>query len=569
MSLNTKGQDKRYTLKLESKSQISKSILNSYNSYKGDSSQIIIKLQNLIQDLQSNGYLSASIDTFSFDSMFVYAEIFQGKQFKWGSIEFKNIENELKRELGLQNKFNKNPIINLNNIQDIKNQLVTYYENSGYPFVNVFYDSIDIKDSIFYASVSVEKGDYYSIDSIIVKGSAKISSNYISKTIQLSSKDQFNQKKINAITKAFNDISFLSEIKPSEIEFKQKTVDLYLYLQNEKANMFNGIIGFLPDDKGNLLITGDLALNLKNSFGRGEEVFLNWEKLESSSQKLNLGFNYPYIFKSNFGIDTDFELYKKDSTYLSLKAGLGLRLFLSNDDYLKAYYRYKSSNRIGNESHTIVTSNFANVKSNILGVSYVLSNVDYKYNPRKGINIELFGGAGIKKLTDSKSRIDSINSDLDKSTLELEAGLNLELFYPIYNNFVFHFENETRYLDQFTDKGKESYLFENELYKFGGAYSLRGFDESVFLASIYSIQNIEIRYLFEQNSAFYAFWNGAYYYQNISETVIEDFPWGIGIGLDFDTKAGIFSLSYAIGKQFDNPFEIQTAKIHFGYISRF
>ena len=41
------------------------------------------------------------------------------------------------------------------------------------------------------------------------------------------------------------------------------------------------------------------------------------------------------------------------------------------------------------------------------------------------------------------------------------------------------------------------------------------------------------------------------------------------IGFDFETKAGIFSLSYALGKQFDNPFEINTAKIHFGYISRF
>jgi hemolysin activation/secretion protein len=122
-------------------------------------------------------------------------------------------------------------------------------------------------------------------------------------------------------------------------------------------------------------------------------------------------------------------------------------------------------------------------------------------------------------------------------------------------------------MNQFSDK--DPVYFENELYRFGGAKTLRGFDESIFFASIYSIQNIEIKYLFEKNSAFYVFWNGAYYYQDITQNITEDFPWGFGIGLDFDTKAGIFSLSYALGKQFDNPFEIQSAKIHFGYISRF
>jgi hemolysin activation/secretion protein len=124
-------------------------------------------------------------------------------------------------------------------------------------------------------------------------------------------------------------------------------------------------------------------------------------------------------------------------------------------------------------------------------------------------------------------------------------------------------------LDQFADRDKEALFFENELYRFGGANTLRGFDENIFYASIYSIQNAEIRYLFERNSAFYLFWNGAYYYKIVTQQITEDFPWGFGVGMDFQTKAGIFSLSYALGKQFDNPIGIRTAKIHFGYISRF
>ncbi len=296
---------------------------------------------------------------------------------------------------------------------------------------------------------------------------------------------------------------------------------------------------------------------------------MNWEKLESSTQKLNIGFIYPYLFKTNLGLDADFGLYKKDSTYLSLNAGFGIRLFLTYDDYIKAYYRYKSSSRIGDEEAMSLSTNYADVKSNIIGASYYLNELDYKLNPRKGVELNLFGGAGFKNIVNAKNKSDSLNLNTDYNTIELETGLNLDLYFPIYNNFVFHFGNTTRYLDQFADNDKDVVFYENELYRFGGARSLRGFDESIFYASIYSLQNIEIKYLFEQNSSFYVFWNGAYYYKNVVNDITEDFPWGFGIGIDFDTRAGIFSLSYALGKQFDNPIEIRTAKIHFGYISRF
>jgi hypothetical protein len=348
-------------------------------------------------------------------------------------------------------------------------------------------------------------------------------------------------------------------------------VDLYLYLENKKANTFNGIIGFLPENEetGKLLITGELNLNLINPFGKGEEIYLQWEKMESSTQKLDVGFMYPYIFKSNLGLDSDFSLYKKDSTYISISAGVGIRVFLNHDNYFKAYYKYKSTTRIGDEENLSSSLSFADVKSNIFGGYYYINKLDYIYNPRKGIELNLFAGAGFKEISDAKNLDDSLNLNTDTRTIEIEAGLDADFYYPIYNNFVFHFGNTTRYLDQFGDNKKDNVFFENELYRFGGARSLKGFDESIFYASVYSLQNVQIKYLFEQNSAFYIFWNGAYYYRNITQKTTEDFPWGVGIGMDFQTKAGIFSLSYAVGKQFDNPLELRTAKIHFGYISRF
>lgn len=558
-----------YNLKVECEENIPKDIFKLYEDVQGDSVFIQNQLKLFLNDLYAKAYLAASVDSTRFDSTSANAYLNLGSRYFWSKLDFSDLEPELMEKLNL--KTNDFDIVDLTELQELKSNILSFYENSGYPFVSVNFNPLEINDSIFNAKLNVVKGNFYIIDSLIIKGDAKISSNYIKKNLQINKGEPFNQQKINEVSKKINNLNFLSEIKPAEIEFKKDAVDLYLYLRNKKANSFNGIIGFLSDNEktGKLLITGELNLNLVNPFGRGEEIRLNWEKIESSTQKLNLGFNYPYIFKSNFGIDTDFGLYKKDSTYLSLNTGIGLRLFMNTGNYIKGYYRYKSSSRIGNDELISTAINYADVKSNIFGALYYLNSLDYKQNPRKGIELNLFGGIGSKQIIDAKNTIDSLNVIIDDKTIELESGLDLNIFFPIYNNFVFHFGNTTRYMEQFADKGQETLFFENELYRFGGAKTLRGFDENIFSASVYSLQNIEIKYILEQNSAFYVFWNGAYYYKNVSQSVSEDFPWGFGVGLDFDTKAGVFTISYALGKQFDNPIELKSAKIHFGYISRF
>jgi hypothetical protein len=66
-----------------------------------------------------------------------------------------------------------------------------------------------------------------------------------------------------------------------------------------------------------------------------------------------------------------------------------------------------------------------------------------------------------------------------------------------------------------------------------------------------------------------AFFNGAWYEQKIKDNYTHDFPFGFGLGITFTTKAGLFYLSYALGKQLDNPISFKTGKIHFGLAVQF
>ncbi len=64
-------------------------------------------------------------------------------------------------------------------------------------------------------------------------------------------------------------------------------------------------------------------------------------------------------------------------------------------------------------------------------------------------------------------------------------------------------------------------------------------------------------------------YNQAWYKNEAVRNNNYDNPFGLGGGLTFETGAGLFTLVYAVGKQFENPIEYNRAKIHFGYINYF
>jgi hypothetical protein len=67
----------------------------------------------------------------------------------------------------------------------------------------------------------------------------------------------------------------------------------------------------------------------------------------------------------------------------------------------------------------------------------------------------------------------------------------------------------------------------------------------------------------------FLFFNQAYYEDRSKLSVFSDEPYGLGAGLNFETKAGIFSFTYAVGSLQDEPLSFKEAKIHFGLVNLF
>jgi hemolysin activation/secretion protein len=83
------------------------------------------------------------------------------------------------------------------------------------------------------------------------------------------------------------------------------------------------------------------------------------------------------------------------------------------------------------------------------------------------------------------------------------------------------------------------------------------------------VNQLELRYLLDKNSAVFAFYDQTFYENTSANGYSKDHPFGFGVGTNIGTKAGIFSLVYGLGAEKNNPIDLRSGKIHFGYIAYF
>lgn len=527
-----------------------------------DSLQIHNKLNKIIIKNNLKGYAEASFDSLDLSGISKTAYFSRGKRFFWKSLILVDIESNDTTEY----KKLRKSLFSFYGISGMAEKTLANLENTGYPFSKIYFETIEIENSKISGLVIVEKNKFYSIDSIINKGDVKISPYFLQNYTDLAVGYPYKEKPIKNLSKRAEELLFLEEAKPFEIIFKENSIDIYTYYKKKRANQFFGILGLLPNNEttGKLLLTGEVNLFLINSFHQGEWISFNWSKPENGSQKLLMGLDYPFIYKFPLGIKIDFDLFKKDSSYINISGKYGIKFKLPGKNFIHAFIKNESGSIISTTDFQNLTAlpEFMDFRSSMIGFGFTGDNLDYYYNPKKGYEIKISAGGGQKKLRKNAQIPEILYDGLKMNSSTTEVLLETKFFLPISKTSTIKISN-------LSGIKINDLLFTNELFRLGGLRTIRGFDEESLNASSFAIFSIEPRYIFEKNSAFYVFADFGILEKNTNNSYSKDNPMGFGVGSDFETRSGIFSVSYGLGKQQGNPFLLRSAKIHFGYINRF
>ncbi|MBM3165146.1 MAG: hypothetical protein FJZ80_06775 [Bacteroidetes bacterium] len=431
--------------------------------------------------------------------------------------------------------------------------LIAEFHNYGYPFAAFRFDNFEVNGDRLLLHVGMDKGPYTIWHDVQIKGDSSIKSKTVLRILGLFLGTPFSIQKLDELDIKMKQQTFIEMIKPSEIAFEKEGVVLYLYLKSTKSSSFNGALGLQPDPISQRIgLTGDLQLRLLNSLRRAEQLDVNWRSIKPATQWLNLRFSYPYLFNTLLGTDFRFNLYKRDSTFLEVRSQLGLQYSFTTHWLVKAMYSFSSNNRLYAATSNSQFPSVASLRNSMYGLGLAYRKIDYLPNPRKGLIINVEGLIGQRRVL----------SDSNTTNLTAKGSVYLEHFIPLYRRFV------VRYLLAF-DTYYAPIVYSNECLRFGGLTSQRGFNEENFLSTTKSTSQLEIRYLLDRNSAVFLFYDQTFYENLSGNNYLNDKPLGFGFGANIGSKAGIFSIVYGLGVEQNNPLDLRSGKIHFGYIAYF
>ncbi len=522
-------------------------------------------LDNFIYSLYPTGFLAASCDQLVTEGNNMDAIIYLGPVYHWGRLRKGNVDERILSSAGFREKIYAGKPFSPSAIKKLTDRILTYCENNGYPFAEVKLDSLGFDGNTIEASLNLQKNQFVKIDSVVIKGDSKAADVYITNYLGVKAGNYYDEEVIRNISTRFKELPFVTETRPFTVSFTEDKAVVYLYLADKKSSQVDGVIGLLPDQQnpGKVVVTGEARIRLESPFGHGEVLDINWKQPAYKTQDLKVKASYPYII-SQFGLELNLNIYKKDTSYLEIGKGIGVLYQLTGTDYLKGFYYNKQSSLLSTKAYenTTVLPPFADITTNTYGLNLHDEAIDYRLNPRRGYIMDVAAGVSTRKIEKNSKLPENVYDGLDLNAVQYTGQYRIDVYFPIRNRSVIDAGSIGGILvgDQ---------LFTNELYRFGGLKTLRGFDEESILASSFYMGKLEYRYLLEQNSFLFLFVNAAWYENKSNGTYIQDTPFGFGAGINFETKLGIFSLNYALGKQFNNPIYLRSGKIHFGIVNYF
>jgi outer membrane protein assembly factor BamA len=540
-------------------------------------------IYNIPSLLQSKGYMTASLDSLRSDSTGTTIRLYVGEAYRWAYISTRKVEPALLLAIGWNDRnFSRRPL-DFRQFQNKQQLLLDYMENNGYPFAKVSLDSVVLKDnSEVSANLKIEKGPLYHIDSIRVYGTARISNQFLQHYLNIQNGCIYKKEKLEAISKKILELPYVQEQQSWNLTMLGTGSVVNLYLKPKKSSQINALVGFLPSTDpttGNkLLVTGQATINLQNALGNGETIGLNWQQMQAQSPRLNLQFLQPFIFNSPFGVGFTFDLYKQDSSYTNVNLQLGMQYALSANRTGTIFIQEMTTSLQNVDTLTVIATHAlpadADLTAVSVGMTYEFNNTNYRYNPRRGNELQFMGSVGTRKIrenseivqltdpSDSAFNFASLYDTVKLNTYEFTVKLAAAHYFPLtrastlklgFNGGVFSSPNPYR----------------NELFLIGGYKLLRGFDEESILAAQYAVGTFEYRYMIGLNSFLFTFLDVGWAKNNVPGYNLNNVFMGTGLGMAFETKAGIFNISYAVGKRNDTNLNFQDAKIHLGYVSFF
>lgn len=515
------------------------------------------EINGLCEKLSKIGYIENLVleNTKAEDSSYV-SKLRLGKRIKYIHIYIgKNIE---LKELITTNKKSDTIVIPYEETEVFLNNTIFKLEQKGFSLAKLKLNNIQNKNGIIFADLILQTDKQRTLNSLVIKTTEnerktnfpkgylkQINKKYLNKT--------FNKEILKQIHDDFEKFGFVKQIKYPEILFTADTTKAYVYLEKRKSNVFDGFIGFSNNENKKIAFNGYLDITLENTLHTGELFTLYWKNDGKRQRAFKTSLELPYLFKSPIGLKAQINIFKQDSTFQNTKTAIDLGYFINYSTRIYLGYQSTESSDIQNTNNTQLR--------------------DYK-NSFATLNFEYIKKDNTSSLFTKKSFI-SLNLGFgkrDTNNQVEEIGLNRQFYIDLLasHNFYLNKKNSINIRTQnyYLKSGK--YMI-NELFRFGGINSIRGFEENSLQANFLATILTEYRYTVSSSLYIHSIVDYGFFQDKtiLQKNVQKENLLSLGLGLGLQTKNGLLKLAFANGKKNNNNLTFYNSIVNIYYDVKF
>ena len=508
---------------------------------------VLDEINRILQQVKKRGFFTARIDSISKADKTFSAHIDLGKKTN-EIIIINKLNPEERTKLYGAPKISESAIdsikIKTNEFDEFTNQLLEKIDRKGKSFSEISYINPIIKNDTLIIELTISDSSNRTIDKVIVRGYNAFPEKFISNYFLINTKTVFSKQKLKTISTLTNRLDFIKENKAPEVLFKKDSTHLYLFFDKLGTSSFDGIVNFSSKENGKgLLLNGNLDLKLNNALNSGEKFEIIWNKVSDEKTDFKINSYVPYLFNSKFSTTLEFYLYRQDSTFINTNFELKTDYLINQKSHASILYSSENSNYLLNISN----NDLASYSNYFIGLGYELkkSSTSNLYKHKNGLNLNLTIG---KRKTDTES--------INQLKFHFSAFAN----FQINNRGYINIKNESGLLTS------KNYLF-NELFRIGGANSIRGYNEQSIFTNGYSYSNVEFRYSLDKSSYLYSITDLGVYKENTNNKIKKLI--GIGAGYQFKINNNLVNLGYVISTNSDTKVKFNNSRLIIKWTSFF
>lgn len=527
-----------YNLKFINESESNKRV-KIFDNYK----DLVLSVEDTLISLKKRGNLEAEVKSFIMvDSLNYEVQINKNQKIKYVKISnLSDLDNDVLNILNIYKL--ENGLVKFEEIDEILSEISKKLSRKGFPFATLAFKNHDLITSLTLESdLLIDYGDKRFLDKVVVKGYEDFPKNFKKNIFKLKKDKLLDLEQALDKSKLINRTKFARNSRDPEILFTKDSTSLFLYLEKIRKNSFDGFISFDTDENsGKINIQGYAKISLNNTFNAGENINFDFNAQKNRDRSLKSNINIPYFLGSAFNVNYTLNLIQKDSTYTSNENIIDIDVNLNKTKLGLGFQKNKSDSGIETENIKSFDSKLFNVFS-----EYLIIDEGDKFNP-EFFKLSLRYGLG------KKEQLNNITS-ISKYKLEISKKFNISKRFKFQPLII-------------KEKINSKNLVNNELLRFGGGNSIRGFDDNSIFSDSYTLLKTNLNYYLNDTIYIYTIFDIANYTDNILN--IEKDIYSGGFGFSTLTENGLISVNYSKGNNWGNSFNLKNAKINVIFLTFF